>query len=310
MFASGPEKIPTRHNLARVKKRRHFYRVIQMSISSRGIYLLANDSVLDLAIACMSSLRTHNPEIDLCIVPFDSSIRKLQNYSDRFKFCIWNNDHILRDCDQISLKFHDSVMGHYRKLAMWSGPFEEFLYIDVDTVVLENIEFVYRYLADYDFLASHSNMPSIRRFVWKPNMPEVPGLNEEMSSYAANTGFIASRKGLLAINSLSEKLSSAVGLIPFMELESYEQPLLNYLIVTSGLRFGSLWTILREHPEEDIPVERWGGADIQGIDSGQVEPRDGVRTLLVHWAGEWRRARQEGRPIANEALWRFYREKE
>src|SRR5262249_42560440 len=146
------------------------------------------------------------------------------------------------------------------KLALWEGPFDQFVYIDSDTVVLHSIDFVLRYLDQFDFLTSHSDMPQIRSWVWRDSIYATGALSDAQISYAASTGFLASRRECLPRAQVDARLPAALALAQHMELRCCEQPLLNYLIVTSGLRYASLSTIAREIGAQfGPPLEFWAG---------------------------------------------------
>ncbi|GAA3733283.1 hypothetical protein GCM10022225_14250 [Plantactinospora mayteni] len=276
---------------------------------NRGVYFLANDAVAEPVIGFLNSFRTHNPAIPLCFVPFADDHDRIARLADRCDFTIWADDAVLRRCDAISRAFHDGVtMGQYRKLALWQGPFDEFLYIDSDTIVLDSVDFVFRYLDRFDFLTSHSNIPRIRHWVWRDSVYDTGELRPEQIEYAASTGFVASRRGLIDPAEVERDLAAPLRLAPHMELLCREQPLLNYLIVTSGRPYSSLWSIAAETDDPDIPQEQWAGHDIGRVESGRLIPSQVNRVLLVHWAGEWLRARTEGGQIPYHDLWRHYRE--
>src|SRR3954466_6266971 len=124
----------------------------------RGVYFIANDNIVELAIAFLNSFRIYNPTIPLCLIPFDDNFQQLAPLQSHYNFSIWNEG-ILRQCDDISLSFHDRPKGHFRKLATWEGGYDEFLYIDSDTVVLRSIDFVFDYLGEVSFLVATSNIP-------------------------------------------------------------------------------------------------------------------------------------------------------
>ena len=58
-------------------------------------------------------------------------------------------------------------MGQYRKLAAWFGAYDEFIYVDCDVIVLSEFSLIYDFLREFDVIVSHSNIPSIRKWVWK-----------------------------------------------------------------------------------------------------------------------------------------------
>lgn len=274
----------------------------------RGVYFLANDAILDFALAFLNSFRAHNPAIPLCLVPFDDNHAQVAALAGRYGFALWRDDEELRRCDAISRAFHDgATWGHYRKLALWKGRFDEFVYIDSDTVVLEPVDFVFEHLARYDFVTSHSNIAAIRRWVWKDSIYASSTLDTAQIEYAASTGFFASRPGLLDAAAVHDNVAGLAVMAPHMELSCREQPLLNYLVVTSGRPHSSLSRIAQETGDATIPQEQWAGEDIGEVRAGRLVPSRVQRVLLVHWAGEWRRAYWAKEQIPYLSLWQHYR---
>lgn len=253
---------------------------------TRGVYFLANDEIYDIAVTFLSSFRSSNPEMPLCLIPYNSSFEKLRSLCSRYNFSIYTDEGILERCDQISKQFHGNVSGQYRKLAAWHGPFHEFVYIDSDTVVLGDIRFVFDFLQYFSILTSHSDMPQTRRWVWKNSIYSTRALTWEQISYAANTGFIASIRESVSIQKAEEKICEGLQLVPHMELLCAEQPFLNYLIVTSGRRYSSITNLRIRSGLSHLPVEAWGGAKISGIHKGRVTGQ-APTVFLVHWAGQW-----------------------
>lgn len=272
----------------------------------RGIYFLANDGVLDQALAFLNSFRTYHPWTPLCLIPFADDISALTELQDRYGFTVFDDPAVLRQCDEIGHAFHGTTSGQYRKIAMWEGPFDEFVYIDCDTVVLHNVHFVFKYLDDYSFVTSHSHQPEIRKWVWRDSIYDTAVLTGEQISFAANTGFIASRRGALSVAHATARLPEAVALAGHMELNCAEQPFLNYLIVTSGAPYTSLYTIAATTGAWDLPAERWAGDPSFEVHNGRIVDQ-AAPTLLLHWAGEWARARRENATIPYHDLWSYYR---
>jgi hypothetical protein len=274
----------------------------------RGVYFLANDVIIEQALAFLNSFRRYNPTIPLCLVPFALDADLVRDLADRYDFSVWADDAMLRHCDDISRQFHHgTAMGQYRKLAMWTGPFEQFVYIDADTVVLEPIDFVFDHLQTYDFVTSHSDIVGIRRWVWHDSIYQTGQLTDRQIAYAANTGFLASAAGLIDPRQVLLGLDAPLALAPHMELICAEQPLLNYLIVTSGRPYSSLSVIAESTQDADIPLEQWAGHDIGRVESGRLISSRVRRTLLVHWAGQWQPVRQGGGTVPYHDLWYHYR---
>ncbi|HEX2860951.1 MAG TPA: hypothetical protein VHN79_04900 [Lacunisphaera sp.] len=262
----------------------------------RGVYFLANDTVFDLTVAFLNSIRAHNPELPLQLIPFDADCDRLLALRTRHDFDVFPDLALLDQCDRISLQFHDQVKGHYRKLAAWSGRFEEFICIDVDTVVLASLDFVFPLLRDYDFVAATSGVAGHRRRVWRDDIAGSGQLTPTEIAFAADTGFIASRAGLLAMMHVQPKLADAVRCKPYMAPHSHERPLLNYLMATAGRRHTSLLELHHRYPGRTLPLEAWAGASATTdvVASKGVFYLEEKRTrrwispiLFVHWAGFW-----------------------
>jgi hypothetical protein len=275
----------------------------------RGIYFLANDRVYDLTIAFLNSLRRNNPSIGLCFIPYNSDSQRIRALCDTYEFSIFDDDDVLRWCDAISLRFHDHVVGQYRKLAAWAGHFDEFIYIDVDTIILANVEFCFDFLSEFDFVASHSNIETIRKWVWKDTIFNTGQLTDEQINFAANTGFLVSKKNALSHALVTDAVETAAKLSGHMELYCVEQPLLNYLIVTAGRPYTSLF-VLKYQRGLNIPLEVWAGTPGGVVERGKIRFEGSSEPLLVHWAGQWQPTkpgetrRQE---IPYQSLWEYYR---
>ena len=264
---------------------------------SRGVYFLASDGTLELVHTFLSSFRLFNPEISLCLIPFDDRYSKVAKLKDKYRFSIFAGGQLFDLCDEISHRFHGDVLGAYRKMCIWEGEFDEFIYIDIDTVILSNIDFAFRFLEEYDFVASHSNIPEILEMVWKPSISSLGKLSAGQIEFAANTGFIASKRGALSLVEIKGKTEEALQLAAHMELFCMEQPFLNYLFVTSGKKYTSLFVLdyrsTEKHP--GIKHELWAGTKGWEVEGGRIfKPGKQRHSLfMVHWAGLWRPKRFE-----------------
>ena len=254
----------------------------------KGVYFIANNEVYELTIAFLNSFRRYNSSLPLCLIPFDSNNQDIRALSEKYDFGIYDNEGVLDYCDHISLQFHGTVDGTYRKLAAWEGPFTEFVYIDVDTVVLTDVTFSFHYLKQYDFLTSHSNMKVIRRFVWNDRILDAQFFTLEQINFAANTGFIVSKKGALSKQIVTGKLEQALSLKDYMELKCHEQAFLNFMIVTSERSYTSLFSIWIMDKSKIIPLEIWAGTKGKKIENGIIRHNGkAIQPLLIHWAGLW-----------------------
>lgn len=274
--------------------------------NARGVYFLANNKVFEQVVAFLRSFRTHNPIIPLCLIPFDSNFDQIAALKDAYSFTIFDDANSLASCDAISEQFHGHVLGTYRKLVVWEGIFESFIYIDVDTVVTDSIDFAFEYLKHGDYVASHSNLENIRRWVWKDSVYKTNLLTAPQIEYSANTGFFVSRHGLLPMKYCMAKVRGALELKDSMELYCMEQPFLNYLVVTSGISYTSLLQLLIVGIAPGVKLEWWAGTPGAKVEGGQIYDPSGAPIFLVHWAGLWL-GKSQHEKIPYEGLWNFYR---
>lgn len=254
--------------------------------AKRGVYFMANDAILDIAIAFLNSFRISNPTIPLCLIPFSDNIRELTRISRTYGYSIFDDEDLLRRCDEISLRFFGQCRGHFRKLCAFHGSFEEFIYIDSDTVVLRDISFAYQFGDYFDFVFSHSNTPGLRQWVWKESIYDQGVLSDEQISFSANTGFFLSRRGAIDVSDAERDIEASVSLAPHMELRCVEQPYLNYLVVTSGRRYTSLLSLRCASRHWNIPLEKWAGGGFWSSTKDSVK-HEGGEFFLYHWAGQW-----------------------
>jgi hypothetical protein len=239
----------------------------------RGVYFLANNHVLDLTIAFLSSFRRYNANTCLCFIPYNDDCDQILQLQDIYDFEVFSDSSLLSNCDEISRKFHDKINGSYRKLAMWEGIFDEFIYIDIDTIVLKNVDFVYRYLDEFPCMTSHSNIPSVRKYVWKDSIYSSGMLDRDQIDYAANTGFISSKKGFISLASIENHFDKALRLKPHMEL--------------STKPYSSLHILFELRKDYRIKLEFWAG--MKGAEFHDGEFVNGHKYFLVHWAGCWQK---------------------
>jgi hypothetical protein len=273
----------------------------------RGVYFLANDHVFELAVAFLKSFRYHNPDIALCLIPYDKEFGRISAMRDKYSFSVFDDEELLQACDSISVRFHGRTLGAYRKLVAWAGDFDEFAYIDIDTVVLDSVSFVFDNLVHADIFTSHSDIASIRKYVWKDSIFERAALSERQISFAASTGFFVSSKGVLSMEFISTQTEAALLLKDDMELHCMEQPFLNYLIVTSGCRYGSLSKFKSSGINRHVKNEWWAGLVGGIVEGGTFRTPKNEPIFLVHWAGLWQADNASLSEIPYKNLWDYYR---
>jgi len=274
---------------------------------SRGVYFLANNKVYESVVAFLNSFRQYNKDILLCLIPFDSSYEKIAALEDKYQFSVFDNQDVLKRCDRISEQFHGNTCGAYRKLAIWEGEFDEFAYIDVDTLVLDSIDFAFENLKHADVFTSHSNIAELQRWVWKEGIEDTGMLTTEQIEYSTNTGFIVSTREYLSVDEVESRLGGALKLKDYMNLVCMEQPFLNYLFVTSEKTYSSLLRLLVTGVNRKVKLEMWAGTPNGVVEDGKIYLKHNLPIFLLHWAGEWLSDIDKIDEIPYIEYWRHYR---
>lgn len=271
----------------------------EVSNAKRGVYFLANDYVLDNTIAFLNSFRHFNPTIPLALIPYDGleGSEELLALTYKYDFSVFYNPELLQSLDQLAPLFPfggvdmDKVH-HYRKMAMWDGPFEEFVYIDIDAVVLDSIDFAFPLLRHADVFTASSGL---REYVWLDSVDTSGVLSKEQIEYGANTGFIVSSKKFATADELLQKTLRDVDFLEkHIVREVIEQGTLNYLFATSDKRYSSLNDLAyKQKVPEKVMLERNGMSPL-GEDGfvmtddyrlrNTVDPEHPV--FFLHWTGD------------------------
>jgi hypothetical protein len=208
-------------------------------MNDRGVYFLANDRLFDLVVCFLNSFRKYNPSLNLCLVPFDENFSMLTELQERYRFSIFQDAELFRFCDSLELKikgYNTARKGCLRKCAMWDGPFRKFVYMDVDMVILEPIDFVFELLREYDFIASASSPNR----VWLSSAGQSGLLKEEQIQFSASTGFIASHNEAMSVEKMRALIPELPKFIPHFHKSLTDQPFLNFLMVRSGKKFATI----------------------------------------------------------------------
>lgn len=245
----------------------------------RGVYFLANDRMRGEAVAFLNSFRRFNPTLPLCLIPYDNACRSVLKLGVRHGFTVYEDKGYLKYCDGTgSLFCHDpKKVGTFRKLAIWNGPFENFIYLDADTVVFKDLNFLFELLEEFDYLSASCGD---RPMVWRDSVYDSGELTPEQIRYSCNTGFILSHRQMFSPDGVRLAIASARGMKKYMTTATHEQPFFNYLIARSGKRYGSIYEKLPHIGNE------WAGIPTHQIrEDGTMTDAEGRELLFLHWAG-------------------------
>lgn len=267
------------------------------------IYILANDRVLDQAIALLNSIRLYDTETPVVLIPYNEKYKEAAAVlGDRFGVTLFPNLTILEWLDAtIEETFGADFFARpqqFRKQAAWFGEGDRFLYIDTDIVVFEPIIAVLNDLNTHDFICYDYQHRGGIQNVFSRAILNAPGFNKSTLAEIFNCGFWGSKRGLISESDLHQIFADCAAHPEYFDFsqKTSDQPIINYLV-------------LKQIPNRFNLVNRPGGAP--GNWAGSKFQRRGWRLFdsrarqhlkYLHWAGF---RLQPGCPYWE--LWQHYR---
>lgn len=270
---------------------------------SRGIYIVANDRVADNAIALLSSLRLHEPNIPVFMIPFDENHQYTADVLKKYyQVEIFPDldflDDFTKSIGEIFPRDFLKLPNKMRKLSAWFGPLDEFLYIDTDIILFRPISETLEFLKNIDFLTCdfHHKGRGLND-VFSPDILDINLFSESDLKDVFNSGFWGSRKGSITLERMKALLHECASHREYFDFSSgtTDQPVMNYLVLKSMDRRLNITRALENEPGS------WGGSS-HFVEKNHVL-FDGDRPLrYLHWAGTPMGA---GGPYRE--LWEYYR---
>jgi hypothetical protein len=270
---------------------------------NRGIYIVANDRVIDNAIALLNSIRLYDQDVLVYLIPFNDNY---QNIADKLSTLhnvrIFPNLELIEQfTNRIGEIFERDFLAlpnKMRKLVAWFGPLDEFIYIDTDIVVFEKIADNLDKLAEVDFLCCDYHHANDKlRNIFSPLVKEQQIFSEIQLEDVFNSGFWASKKGAMTEQQMDETLRECAAHREYFDFSEgvTDQPILNYLVLKLISKRGNLVKI------PGGGAGSWAGSrNFQ--QQGYALYDRGQRLKYLHWAGTKIKANS---PYGE--LWEYYR---
>ncbi|AUT03230.1 methionine synthase [Nostoc sp. CENA543] len=254
---------------------------------SRGIYIIANDKVTDQAIALLNSIRLHDQDTPIIMIPYDDNYHQIAELLNQHYGVQLYAD--LDFIDRLSRKLHElfgnqffARPNQFRKQACWFGPFDEFLYIDTDIVVFEKIINNLNYLAESDFICcDYQHLGGIKN-VFTSKVLEEKVFTETEVQDIFNGGFWGARKNIISENDLYTTFSECAAHPEYFDFseKTSDQPIINYMLLK---RIPRRFNIVRRPGKAP---GNWGGSP-QFQTQGNIlfDPTVNQPLQYLHWAG-------------------------
>jgi len=254
---------------------------------NKGIYIVGNDKVAENAIALLNSIRQHNQTIPIYLIPFNDEYGELwRQLTPEHDVKLFPDLARLEQLDTALGEIFDrdflALPNKMRKLAAWFGPLDEFLYIDTDIIVFDDMAKILAHLEAADFLCCDYHFSGEKlRNVFSQTVLEQGLFSEVELEDVFNSGFWGSRKGILTEESLYETLREAAAHREYFDFSEgvTDQPLMNFLILKQFERRVNL-----VKPPTNAAGSWAGSKHFQARENILFDKSD-RRLIYLHWAG-------------------------
>lgn len=235
-----------------------------------GICTLANDKVLDQVIALLNSIEAiAGKDTPVCIYPYDEHTEKLsaeianrpnvQLYSDRNSIAKW--DRFAQACWDTHPTAKDTWrkvgsegyhrFGTHRRYCAFDGPFDRFLYMDADTLLMSPVEDIFAQLKHHDCVVYDFQYKDPTH-VYVVDSPQLENVfpQSRVSTEIFCSGFYASKKDLFSESQRDWLIANLQqGEAEILYPMAPDQTLINYMMMRSGF---SVYNFSLQLPSEKI----------------------------------------------------------
>jgi hypothetical protein len=271
---------------------------------SRGIYIIANDRVIDQSIALLNSIRLHDSETPVVLIPYDDNYqlvaeRLQQDYGVQLYQDLELIDRLSKQLQQTFGEQFFARPNQFRKQACWFGEFDEFLYIDTDIVVFEKIADRLNYLKEYDFICSDYQHAGGIQNVFTPQVIQNNVFDEDTLKDIFNCGFWGAKRDLMTETILHDTFVECAAHPEYFDFsqKTSDQPIINYLILKRIQRRINLVKMPEKGPGNWAGSKNFICEGDRLIDINVNQPLQ-----YLHWAGI---RIQPGCPYWD--IWKHYR---
>ena len=212
----------------------------------QGICTLGNDVVYDQIVALLNSIDAIlGPETPVCVFPFDEKLERLSaEISRRPNVSLYDNQEIITQWDEFmagaspaSINRQYRIYGGHRRFCAFNGPFEQFVYMDADTLLMSPLDVIFKKLDEYDCVVYDFQFlhPEKVYNVKSPKLTQVFS-QELIDSQIFCSGFYSSKRGLFDQEKCQWLLSNLQeGGEPEILYPRGDQPVLNYMFMRSEI---------------------------------------------------------------------------
>ncbi|MBD1868569.1 sugar transferase [Cyanobacteria bacterium FACHB-471] len=221
-----------------------------------GICTLANDYVYDQLVALLNSIEAiAGSEMPVCVYPYDNKTERIAaEIARRPNVQLYDDQDSIQHWDQYVCKIWDAHptardrwqkagyepyhrVGTHRRFCAFDGPFDRFLYMDADTLLMSPVKPIFEQLNNADWVVydfQHKDPSHVYDLSSKKLKQVFP--QERIKSEIFCSGFYASKRNVFSPEMQSWLLTKLrdgeAGILYDM---APDQTILNYMVMRSGI---------------------------------------------------------------------------
>lgn len=221
-----------------------------------GICTLANDRVYDQLIALLNSIDAiAGSDMPVCVYPYDDQTERIaQAIAERPNVQLYDDRVSMQQWDQFVRQVWDAHptarqrwgnndphyyhrVGTHRRFCAFDGPFDRFIYMDADTLLLNSVQFVFDQLQQQDWVVYDFQYgdPVHVYELTSPRLMQVFS-PEQIATEIFCSGFYASKRGLFDAAQREWLLKELrQGDAELLYPMAPDQTILNYMVMKSKI---------------------------------------------------------------------------
>ena len=219
----------------------------------RGIYTLANDVVYDQLVALLNSIEQNSGHIPVCVIAYNDDIERVSaEVAKRANVSLLNDANLFKFWEDFSLRVWQA---HPTAIEQWkasgvktqfyrvgenhryvsfdpAAPFEEFIYLDADTLVMQPLDFMFERLSQADVVVYDFQFKDLSHiFNVKSDKLSTVFSEDRLKRDIFCSGCYASKRGLFSQAELDRVVETlAQGNADVLYMGAPNQSLLNYMV--------------------------------------------------------------------------------
>jgi hypothetical protein len=241
-----------------------------MNTQTTGICTLANDHVFDQAIALINSIaEVMGADFPVCIFPYDDHCDRLAAaicdrpnvtiFQDRAVLDYWDDQakRVWDSCPQAKRRWAEVTnkpyyrFGTHRRFGAFSGPFDRFLYMDADTLLLKDVNAIFNQLETHDWIVHDFQHRDVSH-VYNCDSPRLLDVftARQLDTEIFCSGFYAAKRGTFNQAQLDDCLRQIeAGEDDVLYGMAPDQTILNYWVMRSNL---AIYNYALELPSSEV----------------------------------------------------------